>query len=90
MVEAEWFIGHLRSQAWNLQSLLCYLDNRETVEREDDFDSADRLRELIGRLKEIAHVSLQHGEARALRAQRLNEAVASTYHACRINRRQRA
>ena len=62
MVEAERCIGHLRSHARNLQSLLYYLDNRKAVEREEYSDSADRLREPIGRLKEIAHVSLQHGE----------------------------
>ena len=54
------------------RSLLQYLENREAVEGEDYAYSADRLRELVGRLKEIERFSSHRGQMRALRAQWLN------------------
>lgn len=72
MVEAELLIGHLSCQVRELQSLLNYLESRETIQSEDFSYSHRRLRELIGRLKELERFSSQRGEARRLQAEWLN------------------
>ncbi len=72
MVDVELLISHLRSQVRNLQSLVHYLENRGAVEGEDYSYSAQRLRELIGHLKEMERFSSQRGRMRALRAHWLN------------------
>ena len=72
MVEADLLIGHLRSQVRNLQSLLQYLDGRESVEHDDYSYSHGKLRELIGSLKELERFTSQRGAVHRLRAEWLN------------------
>ncbi len=72
MVEAELLIGHLRKQVRNLQSLLSYLENRDTVQHEDYAYSRIKLRELIGGLKELEGFSSQRSGIHRLRVERLN------------------
>ena len=72
MVEVEYVISHLRSQVGNLQSLLDYLESCEMVGREEYSYLHTKLREVIGRLKEMERFSSQHGQLHSLRAQRLN------------------
>ena len=72
MVEAELLIGHLRGQVWNLQALVNYLESRERVEQEDFAYSQERLRQLIGGLKELERFSSQRGAVHRMRAEWLN------------------
>lgn len=72
MVEAELLIGRLRNQVRSLQSLLNCLESRGAVEREDYAYSYARLRELIGSLKALEHLSSERGQAHQLRAAWLN------------------
>lgn len=72
MVEAELLISHLSRQVRELQSLLNYLESRETVQSEDFSYSHRKLRELIGRLKELERFSSQRSAARCLKAEWLN------------------
>lgn len=61
MVEAEYVIGKLRNQARELQSLLNYLESRETVAGEDYVFLHTKLREVIQQLKETERYSF-HGQ----------------------------
>ena len=72
MVEAEFVIGHLRNQVRDLQSLLNYLEDREAVGHEEYGYVQTRLRDVIGRLKEMQRFSSERGEKHLLRAQWLN------------------
>ena len=72
MRESEFVICHLRSQVRDLQSLLNYLESREAVGFDEYSFLHTRLREVIGRLKEMQRFSLQRGEQHGLRAQWLN------------------
>lgn len=68
MVEAEFVIGNLRSQVRNLQSVLNYLESRDGVGCEDYSYLETKLREVIGRLKEMQRFSSGRGGAPLLRA----------------------
>lgn len=72
MVEAELLIGHLRHQVRNLQSLLNYLEGRDTIQGDDYTYSHTRLRELIGGLKALEKFSLERGTIHNLRAVWMN------------------
>ena len=72
MVEADLLIGHLRSQARELQSLLSYLENREGLRAEDYTYSQSKLCQLIRQLKELAQFSARHASAQQLQAHWLN------------------
>lgn len=72
MVESEFVICHLRNQVRYLQSLLNYLESRETVRQEDYAYVQTRLREVIGQLKEMQRFSATRGGRPSLQAQWLN------------------
>ena len=57
MVEAEYVICHLRSQARNLQAMLDYLESRETVASEECSFIHTTLREVIQQLKAMERYS---------------------------------
>jgi hypothetical protein len=72
MVEAEYVVCHLRSQARNLQEMLHYLESRETVERGDYEFVHAKLREVIKQLKEMERYSSQRKSMPCLKAVWLN------------------
>lgn len=72
MVEAEYVICHLRSQARDLQSLLNYLESREQVKNEDYSFLHTKLREVIKQLKEMERYSSQRKAMPSLKAVWLN------------------
>ena len=72
MVEAEYVICHLRSQARNLQLLLSYLESRETVEHGNYEFLHTKLREVIKQLKEMERYSSQRKTMLCLKAVWLN------------------
>jgi len=72
MVECELFLGNLRSQLCDLQSLVNYLENRDGVGYEEYSYSFARLQEVVKRLEELKKLSSRRGDANYLRAQWLN------------------
>ena len=68
MVETEFWFSHLRGQVRDLQSLLNYLESRETVVGEDYAFLHARLGEVIGRLKDMERWSARQSGASFLRA----------------------
>ncbi len=72
MVEAEFVICHLRSQVRHLQSLLNYLESRDAVGYEDYSYTQTKLREVIGRLREMERFSSHRGASHLLQAQWVN------------------
>ena len=72
MVEAEYVICHLRSQARNLQAMLHYLESRETVASEDYSFLHTKLREVIKQLKGMERYSSQRKAIPCLRVVWLN------------------
>ena len=72
MVEAEYMICHLRSQAHNLQVLLHYLESREKVEEQDYSFLHAKLRDAIKQLKEMERYSSQRKSMPCLKAVWLN------------------
>lgn len=72
MVEAELLIGHLRSQAHQIQSLLNYLESRPHVEADDYTYTTGRLKRLISDLKSLERFTTQRGAVHQLRASWMN------------------
>lgn len=72
MVEAEFVIGNLRAQVRNLQSMLHYLESRDSVGHEEYAYLGTRLREIVTRLKDMQRFSSDRGEKHRLLAQWLN------------------
>lgn len=72
MVEAELVIGHLRNHVRNLQTLLQYLERRQTAGHDDQTYSHSKLREVIGGLQTLARFASQRGAAHRLRAEWVN------------------
>ncbi len=65
MVEEEFVISHLRSQVGNLQSLLNYLESRDAVGEDEYVFLHTKIREVIGRLKDMERWSSRRGGLRA-------------------------
>jgi len=72
MVEAELLIGHLRRQVKDLQMLLNYLESRDTVQGDDYTYSRQKLRQLIGGLRDLERFSAQRGSLHRMRAAWMN------------------
>lgn len=72
MVEAEYIICRLRSQAQDLQQLLHYLEGREHVQSEDVSLLHTKLRHVIKQLKETERYSSQRKSLPCLKAVWLN------------------
>ena len=72
MVEAEYVICNLRSQARDLQAMLDYLESREMVASEDYSLLHTKLREVIKQLKAMERYSSQRKAMPCLKAVWLN------------------
>jgi len=72
MVEAEYIICRLHSQARDLQELLRYLESCEHIQREDFSLLHTKLRKVIKQLKETERYSSQRKSMPCLKAVWLN------------------